>query len=354
MNELVANLHIHTTYSDGSGSHDEIAREALDAGLDAIIVTDHNILVNGLDGYRQNGSRRLLMLVGEEIHDQVRNPQKNHLLVIGANQELATFAPNPQVLLDKVNQTGGLSFLAHPVDPAMPAFSEPDISWEDWDIHSFTGLELWNQFSELKNVSHGYLDALFFAFFPQFIAHGPLPATLKIWDEQLRKGRRVVAVGGSDSHALKKHLGPIHRTIFPYSFHFHGVNNHLMTEQELTGDLPVDRRMILDAFRLGNLFIGYDYPASTRGFRFIANGKGRSVSMGDEIDLAGGVTFQIKMPEAADCRLMKDGILFKRWENQEFCTQMSTQPGVYRVECYLHYLGKRRGWIFSNPIYVRG
>jgi hypothetical protein len=353
MNELIANLHIHTTYSDGSGTHEDIANDALDAGLDVVIITDHNVLVQGLDGYRQKGAARVLMLVGEEIHDQARIPQKNHLLVIGANQELAQFAADPRILLDKVRQSGGLSFLAHPIDPAMPAFGEPDISWEDWDIQNFTGLELWNQFSELKNVARGYLDTLFYAFFPQFIAHGPLPAAIKIWDGLLAGGRRVAAVGGSDSHALKKSLGPIHRTIFPYAFHFHGVNNHLLTDQDLTGDLPFDRRMVLDAFRQGNLFIGYDYPSPTTGFRFIANGKNKTVKMGDEIQLEDGVTFQIKIPEAAECRLIKDGSLLRVWEKQEFCTYITTQSGVYRVECYLPYLGKNRGWIFSNPIYVK-
>jgi hypothetical protein len=353
MNELVVNIHIHTTYSDGSATHAEIARDALEAGLDGIIITDHNVLVNGLDGYVQNGARRLLMLIGEEVHDQARDPQKNHMLVLGAHKEMATFAKNPQTLIDKVNQAGGLSFLAHPIDLALPAFHETNISWEDWDVHKYAGLELWNQFSELKTVAHGFIDTFFYAFFPQFIAHGPHKDTLKIWDEQLRGGKRLVAVGGSDSHALKIRMGLLRKTIFPYSFHFHGINNHLITPEGLTGDLSVDRRMIMDAFRKGSLFIGYDYPASTRGFRFSANGKAGVVSMGEEISVGGGVTFQIKTPEPVECRLIKDGQVYKKWDNQEFITQTTNQPGVYRVECYIPYLGKRRGWIFSNPIYVR-
>ncbi len=31
----------------------------------------------------------------------------------------------------------------------------------------------------------------------------------------------------------------------------------------------------------------------------------------------------------------------------------ATEPGVYRVEAYIRYKGRRRGWIFSNPIYIR-
>jgi hypothetical protein len=49
---------------------------------------------------------------------------------------------------------------------------------------------------------------------------------------------------------------------------------------------------------------------------------------------------------------LKDGKTIKTWLNKDSCTHITTEPGVYRVEAYLDYLGIRRGWIFSNPIYV--
>jgi predicted metal-dependent phosphoesterase TrpH len=51
MHEIVVNLHMHTPFSDGHGTHAEIARAAMSAGLDAVIVTDHNVWVNGVQGY---------------------------------------------------------------------------------------------------------------------------------------------------------------------------------------------------------------------------------------------------------------------------------------------------------------
>jgi predicted metal-dependent phosphoesterase TrpH len=79
--EYVGNLHTHTRYSDGHGSHEDIALAAIEAGLDFVIVTDHNVWVEGMDGYRYLDRQRVLLLTGEEIHDQAREPQKNHLLV---------------------------------------------------------------------------------------------------------------------------------------------------------------------------------------------------------------------------------------------------------------------------------
>jgi hypothetical protein len=354
MPELITNLHMHTIYSDGSETHAGVAEAALEAGLDVIIFTDHNVLVQGLEGYLQKGERRVLMLIGEEVHDPVRDPQKNHLLVIGVVKEMAKFAPRPQNLIDQVQKAGGLSFIAHPYDPELKAFGEDDISWVDWDVRGFTGIELWNGLSELKTVVKGKLDGIFYALFPRYLAQGPLPATLKKWDELMLKGQRVVAVGGADAHALHKHLGPLRRTIFPYSYHFHSINTHLLVKNDLTGDISEDREMVYDALRKGHAFIGYDLPHPTRGFRFTAQGRESTVSMGDEIRLGNGVTLQIRLPAMAECRLVCNGEVVRNWRDQQICAHTATKPGVYRVECYVEYLGRRRGWIFSNPIYVRG
>ena len=148
MPEIVINLHIHTTHSDGSGSHQEIAEAALDSGLDAVIVTDHNILVQHQEGYKTRGKERVLMLIGEEIHDDNTPARNNHLLVIGVGQELAGLAGDTQGLVDRINELGGLSFIAHPIDPAAPKFDQGDFSWDKWEVTDFNGIQLWNGFSE--------------------------------------------------------------------------------------------------------------------------------------------------------------------------------------------------------------
>lgn len=353
MRELIVNLHIHTTYSDGFGTHAEILMAALKTGLDVIVVTDHNILLNNLEGYHQTDNHMVLMLIGEEVHDRTRRSQKNHLLVFGVDREMTVFASHSQQLIDQVSLINGLSFIAHPYDPSLPIFREPDISWVEWNIHNYTGIELWNGFSEFKNVIHNKLEAIFYAYFPQFIAHAPLSKTLGKWDELLANGKPVVAVGGSDAHALQRHMGPLHRIIFPYEFHFRCINTHLLTPNPLSGELSKDRSMVLNALRQGHAFIGYDLPVTTRGFRFAAQGKEKTAIMGDTIHLHEGVTFQIRLPVRTECRLIKNGQIIKTWQNREICTYFVNHPGVYRVECYISYLGKQRGWIFSNPIYVR-
>ena len=353
MHELTVNLHMHTQYSDGSGTHADLAQAALRAGLDAIIVTDHNIWVNGPEDYYRKGDRQVLLMVGEEIHDRVRDPQKNHLLVFGARRELATLANDPQKLINTISEVGGQAYLAHPVDPAAPAIHEADLSWVAWDVDGYTGIELWNGFSEFKTVIKSKLHALYYLLRPKLINRGPLLETLQKWDSLTASGNRVVAIGGSDAHEIHRKICFWTVKIFPYEFHFQTVNTHILVPQPLQDDADEDSQMILKSLRQGHAFVGFDLPASTRGFRFSAQTKEGTVIMGDEATCLGGLTFQIRLPLRTECHLLRNGKPLKTWDNSDSCTYIATEPGVYRVEAYVDYMGIRRGWIFSNPIYVR-
>lgn len=351
MHELVVNLHIHSVYSDGSGTYEEIAHAAIESQLDAVIITDHNVLVDGMDGYRSEKGKKILILTGEEIHDQDRNPQKNHILALGINEELSPFADEPQQLIDQIHKNGGISFIAHPIDLELKLFNETNISWEDWSIERFTGLEIWNGFSEIKNVIKNRFSAIFFGFFPEFIAHAPHPKTLHIWDDILATGRHAVAIGGSDAHASKMRLGHLRKVIFPYQFHFSAINTHLLVSTPLSGDFHLDKELIYHALAEGHAFIGYDLSASASGFRFMAQAKDQVAIMGDEISVKGNFTIQVHVPAGGETILLKNGQIIKTTRNDNLI-HVTNEVGVYRVEVYRKFLGKRRGWIFSNPIYV--
>ncbi|NIM95310.1 MAG: PHP domain-containing protein [Anaerolineales bacterium] len=350
--EYVGNLHLHTAYSDGHVSHEEIALAAIKAGIDFVVVTDHNVWVGGMDGYRTLGNKRVLLLVGEEVHDQIREPQKNHLLIYETGKELSQRARDPQELINAVNQFGGFAFLAHPTDPVAPAFDQPDLSWVDWDIEGYTGLELWNYMSEFKSHLSSFVKALYYAFNPSRIATGPFPQAIKRWDSLLSDGRRVVAIGGADAHAFPVKVGPINRILFPFEFHFQTVNTHVLLEEPLIGDVEIDRRRIFNAIRSGHCFVGYDLPASTRGFRFTAAGEEGMGMMGDRFISRFGVTLQVKLPQRTSLHLIRNGHKIGEWHDQENVIYTATDPGAYRIEAFIEFKGKQRGWIYSNPIYI--
>jgi hypothetical protein len=293
-----------------------------------------------------------LVLVGEEIHDNDTPARNNHLLVFGAGQELAGLASDTQQLVDEVNNLGGLSFIAHPIDPAAPKFNQGDFSWDKWEVTGFTGIELWNGFSEFKTRLKNTPAALWYAYLPKLIARGPIKETLAIWDRLTNSGERIVAVGGSDAHAMHASLGPIKKTLFPYQVHFKSVNTHLLLPTELTGDFEVDQGLIYQALRAGHAFVGYDLPFPTTGFRFSAPSGEDKAIMGDEIPLLKGTTLEISIPLPGECILIRNGKTIKKWRNRTRCSFEATSAGVYRVEVYLPYRGRRRGWIYSNPIYI--
>ncbi len=353
MEELIVNLHMHTVYSDGSGTHTDIGQAALQAGIDAAIITDHNTLVRDAEGYTQDKHRRALVLVGEEIHDRTRQPQRSHLLVLGGGRELAQYGGELQFLLDQVRHSGGLAFIAHPFDPEMKFYPLEAIPWEDWQARGATGIEIWNGMSEFKGLAKSKLLALLYGFFPSWIARGADPQALKKWDALTLAGQRVVAVGGSDAHAFRIHIGPLIKTVFPYAYHFRMINNHLLVDEGLNGDLTHDRKLILNALRQGHSFVAYDLPEPARGFTFSASGKNQIAIMGDSIRLSTGITFQIRLPfRGPHCTLLRNGLPVQTWRNSQFCTHITNQPGVYRVEVRLPFRLQERGWIYSNPIYV--
>jgi len=352
MKEIITNLHIHTKFSDGSGTYKKILNAAYQAGLDVIIITDHNAKISNVENIYNVRNKNILLIIGEEIHDRDLIPQKNHLLVIGSVNELSKYASDTQTLINKANQCNAATFIAHPFESALPEFNEPAITWENWQVNNFSGIEIWNQLSELKEVSNNILGILFHALFPVFITNRPKPETLQKWDKLINKGEKIVAVGGSDSHALHMNYGFLKKTIFPYKFHFRGINTHLLINKELPDDYIAAKNMVINALKNGNCFVGYDWPAPTYGFRFSAQSVNKNVIMGDQIELDSPITLQISTPYKSLIRLFRNGNQIKSWGNHQSCCFTTKEPGVYRVECDINYLGSNRGWIFSNPIYI--
>ena len=75
--------------------------------------------------------------------------------------------------------------------------------------------------------------------------------------------------------------------------------------------------------------------------------------MGDEVSGSCSVTLQAYLPGYAEIRLIHDGNVIRKADHAQALTYLARQPGVYRIEARRRCLGRLRGWIFSNPIYVR-
>ena len=79
--DLTCVIHLHSTYSDGTGTVPQIARAAEKAGVDVVFLTDHDTLAakdNGEEGWYGNA----LVLVGEEVSPTDRD----HYLAFGIDR----------------------------------------------------------------------------------------------------------------------------------------------------------------------------------------------------------------------------------------------------------------------------
>ncbi len=346
--EYIGHLHIHSNFSDGSGSIQEIARAGREAGLDFIGVTDHNTLAGREEGFegRQND---ILVLIGIEF-----GKEKNHYIAFGVDK-LPGDTRDPQKVIDSVNAQGGFGYLAHPGEKSNPAFlGGKAYPWDRWDVKNFKGLEIWNFSSIWREAYHKKTVAVFWFFADRYRGgRFPEPETLKKWDI-LAARRPVTAFGGSDAHAFPVHLGPLKLSVFAYNFLFRTVNTHLLLKEKLSRQSSRAREQVLKALREGSFFIGSDYYAPTRGFRFSAVNRDEEADMGGEIRRLPDTVLRIISPSKQGVvRIICNGKLVCE-SRRKIVVFKVLQEGVFRVEVYWRpRLGKPIPWIYSNPIYVK-
>ena len=170
-------LHLHTVHSDGERDPDELAAAARASGLDFIVSTEHNTnAANRVWPACRTGG--LLVVPGEEV-----TTRHGHWLAVGLSPRAWVdwrYGPSDGVFprfAAQVRDDGGLVVAAHPSVPL------PGSAWE-FGFDHVDALEVWNGRWNLD-------DEL----------------SLRIWQRLLRQDRRVVAVGGSDSHGEHQPVG---------------------------------------------------------------------------------------------------------------------------------------------------
>jgi hypothetical protein len=252
----------------------------------------------------------------------------------------------PQQIIDSVNQQGGFGFLAHPFDS--PTWFNPySYAWKDWSVTNYTGLCLWNYYSQIAaaynhifKTWHSQID-----FIPENI--GPPSKLLKLWD-QLSLTCKISVIGGSDSH------GHIYfdRLDLSYRKMFKCINTHIVSDRAFTANFFQNAEIIYACLKTGSSFIGLDYFQPSTGFRFWAENKHHLYEMGDEKLFQSPVVFTIKLPAKACIQFIRNGLKIEECWGQKL-QYVAAEPGVYRVEVLLPVQDKIFPWIYTNPIYLR-
>lgn len=102
-------LHIHTNYSDGTDSPEELIRQAEKIGLDGLGITDHDTF-GGLHKALEIETD-LIIVPGIEI-----STSKGHILAYGVTDGEFEMGLTPKETVDIIHRNGGIAVAAHPFD----------------------------------------------------------------------------------------------------------------------------------------------------------------------------------------------------------------------------------------------
>jgi hypothetical protein len=341
VHDLVCVVHVHSTHSDGSGTVPQIARAAKRAGIDVVLLTDHDTLEA-----KRRGEERwyddVLVLVGEEVSPTDRD----HFLAFGIDKEINRRMSGPDIC-KAVEAAGGFGFGAHPFSRGSERFKRPGIAFGERDC--LAGIELWSFLNDTGERVRGFRDVARMILTPQRAIGGPPDDNLREWD-QLCQTRRVVAIGGLDAHQFGIRLaGHVPIRLMGYARAFKQLHTHVLVDEPLTRELEPDRARVYEALREGRCYIANDQVADARGFEFGAHApNGASHPMGSECALEAGTRLHARTPQPAHIRVLRNGQTVAEAHVSELVHPIELH-GVYRAEIAL----AGRPWIFSNPVYVR-
>ncbi len=337
--EQVGAVHLHSCYSDGSGTVREMAAAARRAGLDFFFLTDHDTVQPERDGWR--GWRDdVLVIPGAEVTCEGRR----HVVTIGARKVDDLFWRPLEEVLAALSEQDAPAFIAHAHPAKLPVWGRGLRGLSEWELPGFTGVELW---SLMHDICHRLplWKVPTFPFSWRNRSTGPFPDTLAHYDA-ITQERRFVAIGALDNHAYPP-LRAFWPRVLPYEAGFRSLRTHVLCEP-LAGDGD-DTQRIVRAIRGGRAFIALDMVADARGFRFEGTQDGQVVAMGDERNWDGPVRLSVASPHEAALRLLRNGEPVVEAAETTVLEHEAAEPGIYRVEARVG----DRPWVYTNPIYLR-
>ena len=101
-------LHIHTKYSDGVDSVEEILKKAEDKKLKAISITDHDTTKGSKVAIAEAKDKNIIIVPSIEI-----SSSKGHIIGFGVDVDIPKDL-SPYDTIDKIYDNGGIAIIPHP------------------------------------------------------------------------------------------------------------------------------------------------------------------------------------------------------------------------------------------------
>jgi len=339
--EYIGVLHVHSRYSDGSGSISEIIDAAHISGLDFVVLSDHDTLAAQREGWQKKHDG-MMLLVATEI-----TPKKQgHVLAMNVDHCEGYAAQHNESTLDDIAAQGGYAMIAHPMGTSKPSLRINFHPWYKWDHPAVRGLEVWPYLHDwVEKVAWWKLPfAYFFWRHPERCVTGPEKKVLKHWDK-LGKTQRISGMSGLDCHSRRVAIAGV--SIFPYEKMFSALRNHLFIDKDRWENDTA--AALWEAHAEGRAFFSHDILASGTGTRcWAAKEDGQQIQMGEETEFSPGMTMHLRLRQKAKVRWIANGRPRITETTDELDLKISA-PGVYRFEATLD----EEPWLYCNPIYVR-
>jgi hypothetical protein len=347
-------IHVHTVRSDGTGTVEEVAAAAAEAGLSFVVLTDHG------DGTRELQMPRVLN--GVLIIDAVEiSTDGGHVVALDMPRSQYPLGGEPRDELADISRLGGFAVAAH------PGSAKPELRWTDWNV-PIGGLEWLNADSEWRDETSWLLLRALFTY-PLRRAESVATlldrpdAVLQRWDA-LTQTRRVVGLAGADAHARLgiRTMGEpydnsanFHLPAYVDSFRAFSIS---LPQIVLTGNPPADAKGVMAAIRAGHVYSTVDAVGGPAAVSFTAvSGAGRA-SAGDALAATGPVMLRAEVQAPADAQivLLKNGAQAAMASGAVLEQMVGPERATYRVEVRLPGAPGQPPvpWIVTNPIYVNG
>jgi hypothetical protein len=344
-------FHVHTVRSDGTGTVDEVAAAAADAGLQFVIFTDHGDATRAPDPPTYRG--RVLCIDAVEI-----STAGGHYAALGLGQAPYPLGGEPRDVVDDVRRLGGFGIVTHPYS------ARPEMAWHGWGS-AVDAIEWLNGDSQWRDAPLASLAraALTYAFRPSetLAALFRRPVALEHWDA-LARVRPTVGIAGSDAHArlgFREPTPPYARHSFVeapgYLAVFGAASLQVWLPQPPTRRAADDAAALIRSIRAGHVHTVIDAWAAPGAFEFTARAGGVTAHEGDRLAPSDAVVVETRaaVPAGGEIVLFRDGAEVHRMASSEL-TYASDRGGVYRAEVWLANprAGRPAPWIVGNPIYV--
>jgi len=326
--ELRGAWHVHTTRSDGRGTLAEVLQAARAAGLQFLVVTDHNVLAPEDAGWHDG----VLVIEASEASSRF-----GHVVAVGLPRAL-TPAERGAEPLEAIAALGGQAVLAHPFHARRP--------WSGWERGPWRGIEVVSNDTSWGEITVGRgwgrilpgLAALPFDAARTVI--GLVPATNKE-EAVLEAGLR------SDAARTRREDGsPAPPRVLLCSADAHGYPTYRAAFEAFSmhvpvrpvGDAAADGRAVLAALMDGRATCVFDGVAPASGVR-LARAPGGGITLQADADLGG-----------AEAVLWSGGAVVASGRGEggaiRFDCAGGCRAGIYRA------VASRDGrpWLFTNPV----